>query len=86
MKLEILPDAEAVAREAARRVAGEARDCVAARGRFVFAVSGGSTPWKMLEALDRVVRHVPFHRPELTDGRDGLVNQLMKSRARCRHC
>ncbi len=51
MKLEVLPDAEAVAREAARRVAAEARDAVAARGRFALAVSGGSTPWKMLEAL-----------------------------------
>ncbi len=51
MKLEVLPDAEAVAREAARRVAAEARAGVEARGRFAFAVSGGSTPWKMLEAL-----------------------------------
>ncbi len=51
MKLEVLPDSEAVAREAARRIAAEAREAVAARGRFAFAVSGGSTPWKMLEAL-----------------------------------
>jgi 6-phosphogluconolactonase len=51
VKLEVLPDAEAVAREAARRVAAEARGAVAARGAFSFAVSGGSTPWKMLACL-----------------------------------
>lgn len=51
MQLEVLPDAEAVAAEAARRVAAFAREAVAARGRFSFAVSGGSTPWKMLAAL-----------------------------------
>ena len=51
MKLEVLPDAESVARRAAERVAEEARAAVAERGRFGFAVSGGSTPWKMLRAL-----------------------------------
>jgi 6-phosphogluconolactonase len=51
MELEVLPDAEAVAVEAARRVAAEARAAAAARGCFAFAVSGGSTPWKMLALL-----------------------------------
>ena len=51
MKLEVLPDAESVARRAAELVAAEARAAVAERGRFGFAVSGGSTPWKMLRAL-----------------------------------
>lgn len=51
MKLEVLADADSVAAEAARRVAAEARDAVAARGVFSFAVSGGSTPWKMLARL-----------------------------------
>lgn len=32
-------------------MAAEARAAIAARGRFVLAVSGGSTPWKMLRAL-----------------------------------
>jgi 6-phosphogluconolactonase len=32
-------------------IASEARAAVAARGRFVFAVSGGRTPWQMLRAL-----------------------------------
>ena len=31
--------------------AAEARDAVAARGRFIMAVSGGHTPWQMLRAL-----------------------------------
>ena len=51
MKIEILPDADAVARHAAALVAEAARAAVAVRGRFVMAVSGGSTPWLMLRAL-----------------------------------
>jgi len=51
MKIEVLADAEAVAREAAAVIAREARAAVAKRGRFVFAVSGGHTPWVMLKAL-----------------------------------
>jgi 6-phosphogluconolactonase len=56
MKLEILPDADTVARQAAAFVANSARTSVAERGRFVMAVSGGKTPWQMLRALaDEVV-------------------------------
>src|SRR5437868_11911454 len=51
MKIEVLNDADAVARQAAVFVAAEARTVVAARGRFVMAVSGGQTPWQMLRAL-----------------------------------
>jgi 6-phosphogluconolactonase len=51
MKIQILPDADAVAREAAVMIAAEARAVVAARGRFVMAVSGGRTPWQMLRLL-----------------------------------
>jgi 6-phosphogluconolactonase len=51
METEVLADAEAVARRAAAIVAAEARDAVAARGRFTLAVSGGHTPWLMLRAL-----------------------------------
>ncbi len=51
MNIEILADADAVARRAASLIAGEARAAVAARGRFVMAVSGGKTPWVMLRAL-----------------------------------
>ncbi|HEY5174884.1 MAG TPA: 6-phosphogluconolactonase [Terriglobales bacterium] len=51
MKLEVFEDAEAVARAAAATIAGDARAAVAARGRFIMAVSGGHTPWIMLRAL-----------------------------------
>jgi 6-phosphogluconolactonase len=53
MKIQVLPDADAVAQEAARFIAAEAREAVAARGRFILAVSGGRTPWLMLRALAR---------------------------------
>jgi len=51
MKIQVLADADAVAREAASIIAAEARAAVAARGRFIMAVSGGKTPWQMLRAL-----------------------------------
>ena len=53
MNIEVFPDAEAVARRAAVFIADAARTAVGARGRFVFAVSGGRTPWVMLRALAR---------------------------------
>jgi 6-phosphogluconolactonase len=51
MRIEVLADADAVARKAAALIATEARQAVAARSRFVMAVSGGHTPWIMLRAL-----------------------------------
>jgi 6-phosphogluconolactonase len=51
MKIQTLADADAVAKEAARLIAVESRTSVAARGRFIIAVSGGKTPWQMLRAL-----------------------------------
>lgn len=51
MMVEVLEDADAVAQRAAAEIAVEARAAVAARGRFILAVSGGTTPWKMLRAL-----------------------------------
>src|SRR5438309_2506627 len=51
MKIEIFPDANAVARKAAEIIAAESRAAVKARGRFIMAVSGGHTPWQMLLAL-----------------------------------
>ena len=53
MKLDVFPDETAVAEQAARFIAAEARAAVAARGHFVIAVSGGRTPWVMLRALAR---------------------------------
>jgi 6-phosphogluconolactonase len=51
MEFEVLSDADAVARRAAAVIAAEARDAVAARGKFTMAVSGGKTPWVMLREL-----------------------------------
>ncbi len=50
MKLEVFEDDEAVAKAAAATIAADARAAVAARGRFIMAVSGGKTPWIMLRA------------------------------------
>jgi 6-phosphogluconolactonase len=51
MKIEIFADDESTAGAAAKMIAAEARAAVAARGRFVLAVSGGRTPWIMMRAL-----------------------------------
>jgi 6-phosphogluconolactonase len=51
MKIDVLADADAVAQAAASIIAEKARLGVAARGRFIMAVSGGRTPWMMLRAL-----------------------------------
>jgi 6-phosphogluconolactonase len=63
MKIEIFADAQSVAEEAAKLIASEARSAVAARGRFVFAVSGGHTPWIMLKALAQ--EEVPWDKMHL---------------------
>ncbi len=51
MNIEVLENADAVARKGAALIAADARSAVAARGRFAFAVSGGHTPWLMLREL-----------------------------------
>lgn len=51
MRMDVLVDAEAVAKRAAAVIAEEAGAAVAARGRFLLAVSGGRTPWILLRAL-----------------------------------
>ena len=51
MRVEVFSDDDSVARAAAKLIAEEARAAVAARDRFVMAVSGGHTPWIMLRAL-----------------------------------
>ncbi len=51
MKVEVLGDADSVARRGAAIIAGEAREAIAKCGRFILAVSGGQTPWVMLRVL-----------------------------------
>jgi 6-phosphogluconolactonase len=51
MQAEVHSDSQAVAHAAAEVIAAEARRCIAERGRFNLAVSGGDTPRVMLRAL-----------------------------------
>ena len=51
MKIEVFSDETAVAHQAADFIAAQARAEVAAKGRFLMALSGGRTPWVMLRAL-----------------------------------
>jgi 6-phosphogluconolactonase len=51
MEIQVFADADAVALAAAKKIATEARAAVAARGKFIMAVSGGRTPWQMLRVL-----------------------------------
>ncbi len=51
MRIEALADPDSVAQAGAAFTASEARTAVAARGRFIVAISGGRTPWTMLRAL-----------------------------------
>ncbi len=51
MQCEVLEDAEAVATHGAATIAAAAREAVKTRGRFVVAISGGRTPWRMLRLL-----------------------------------
>ena len=53
MDIRIFPDADEVAHEAASMIAAMARKYVAADGCFLMAVSGGKTPWKMLQSLGK---------------------------------
>jgi 6-phosphogluconolactonase len=54
LEVETLPDAEAVAERGAAYVAAQADAAIAKRGGFTFAVSGGRTPWALLERLGPV--------------------------------
>src|SRR5665213_1464388 len=49
--IQVLPDSDAAAGRVAEFIAGRLRGAVAAKGRFCMAVSGGSTPTPMFEAL-----------------------------------
>lgn len=51
LRVEVLPDEDAVAERGAQIVAAAAAVAIAARDRFTFAVSGGRTPWAMLSNL-----------------------------------
>jgi 6-phosphogluconolactonase len=52
MKIQVLADADAVARAGAAVLAEAARAAVGARGECTLALSGGRTPWVMLRELE----------------------------------
>lgn len=58
MRIENLPNAWAVAKRGAALIAEESRAAVAARGQFLLALSGGKSPWKMIQALAK--ENVPW--------------------------
>jgi len=51
VRLRSCADADAAASLAAAEIADACRDAIAQRGRAVIALSGGQTPWRMIEAL-----------------------------------
>lgn len=53
MEIRVLDDGAAVAKAGAAFVLDAAERAIAARGRFLFAVSGGKTPWVMMAELAR---------------------------------
>jgi 6-phosphogluconolactonase len=55
--IEVLPDAEAVARRGAEIASERASAAISERGHFTFAVSGGRTPWAMFADL---AGHLPL--------------------------
>jgi 6-phosphogluconolactonase len=52
LRMDVRPDAEAVAERGAEFVAEQAAAAIADHGRFMFAVSGGRTPWAMFAHLN----------------------------------
>jgi 6-phosphogluconolactonase len=51
IETKILPDADAASRYAAEAVAVAGQDAIEARGEFELALSGGKTPWAMIDLL-----------------------------------
>jgi 6-phosphogluconolactonase len=63
MEILVYPDPTAVARAAADFIERHARESIAVSQHFLFAVSGGSTPWKMLADLGQ--RDLPWEQAQI---------------------
>ena len=61
--LQVLDDADAVARRGAELIAEAARDAVAVHGDFAMAASGGHTPWAMYGQIEE--QDVPWARTQI---------------------
>ena len=70
-KFRIFPDAPSLARAAAERFVTLAAEAIAARGQFVVALSGGSTPRATYELLatEEFARRVNWPRVHILLGR-----------------
>jgi len=64
MEIEVLPSEDAVARRAAAEIADAIRRTVRRGRTFTFAVSGGRTPWRMLDHL--AAHDLPWDRVHVT--------------------
>jgi 6-phosphogluconolactonase len=62
-KLQVAPDANALAAMAASYLVSLTKAAVVDRGRFTFAVSGGHTPWDLFAALR--AEYMPWPKVEL---------------------
>jgi 6-phosphogluconolactonase len=91
VEIEVLPDADAAAHEAAKLIAALARAAVTMHGKFVFAVSGGRTagqmlrdlagedvPWKSVHLFQVDERLAPagHHDRNLTQLRESLLSRV----------
>jgi 6-phosphogluconolactonase len=63
VKIDVFPNADAAAQEAAKLITAAARSAVSERGTFTLAVSGGRTPGQMLHDLTR--EDVPWQRVQV---------------------
>ncbi|HET6325858.1 MAG TPA: 6-phosphogluconolactonase [Planctomycetaceae bacterium] len=53
MQIELIAEQDKLAQHGAELLAQAAREAIRQRGRFVFAVSGGTAPWIMFEAFSK---------------------------------
>jgi 6-phosphogluconolactonase len=75
VEIVVRPDGEAVAREAIERVLVSAAQAVSSRGRFIFALAGGSTPAVLYELLasPEFIHRVDWARTEVFFGDERCV-------------
>lgn len=66
-------DESTLAREGARRIAEAARRAISARGRFLIALSGGTTPRRIFRILAAEEHGVDWGRVEIVFGDERLV-------------
>jgi 6-phosphogluconolactonase len=66
-------DAAALAHEGARRIAEAARRSIAARGRFLLALAGGTTPRRLYLKLAEEGLHIDWRRVEIFFSDERLV-------------